>query len=352
MALKSDRLIAAFLFPEAWEDAPRFRQLVTDLTGFGINAIVTESDNYDKAAIAITREAGLRFYAGISCFSDHGAKFHEITKRPELWPILETGRRRPQMEWYVGVTPTDHAYRRHILSKIRSIVRTYQVDGIFLDFIRWPLHWEIELRPGQPRPHDASFDPDTLLLFEQTTGTKLPADLASAAKRAAWLRESHLQEWTEFKCKVISEFVREARHIVKEETRDGALGLFLVPEVDGLTEQLTGQRLSELVPLTDLVAPMLYHNILLRPPSWVGEALSKVLEATGGKKALPVVQADSNREAKVPGDWGPPMSLENWGATLAEVMGNIDSLAGVLIFPGTSLVGNGRGELMRNMLSK
>jgi hypothetical protein len=45
------------------------------------------------------------------------------------------------------------------------------------------------------------------------------------------------------------------------------------------------------------------------------------------------------------------MSLENWKATLAEVRGNFDSLAGILIFPGTSLVGNGRGELMRNMLA-
>jgi hypothetical protein len=96
---------------------------------------------------------------------------------------------------------------------------------------------------------------------------------------------------------------------------------------------------------------MLYHNILLRPPGWVGEALSKFVNGAGAGKTLPVVQADSNRDTKVPGDWGPPMSLENWKATLAEVRGNFDGLGGILVFPGTSLVGNGRGTMMRNMLS-
>ena len=68
---------------------------------------MTESDAYDPAAIDETHEAGLRFYAGIACFSDHASNFRLLNERPELWPILEDGSRRPQLEWYVGMTPTD-----------------------------------------------------------------------------------------------------------------------------------------------------------------------------------------------------------------------------------------------------
>jgi hypothetical protein len=349
--LRTDRLIGAFLFPGAWQDAESFRRLVWELRDFGINAVVTESDEYDEAAIALVHEAGLRFFAGIACFSDHASEFREITKRPELWPILETGKRRPQMEWYVGITPTDRAHQENVLQKIRSIATRYPVDGLFLDFIRWPLHWEIELRPGQPRPLDSSFDATTLKQFEESSGLQLPPNAAAVAARPDWIRERHRREWVDFKSGVISKFVEEARRVLKKEREEAPLGLFFVPEVDGQTEGLTGQRLSELAPLSDFIAPMLYHNILLRPPTWVGEALSDVVKVAGSK-TLPVVQADSNRDTNAPGDWGPPMTLENWQATLAEVRDNFDNLSGVIVFPGTSLVGNGRGEFLRNIFSK
>ena len=40
---------------------------------------------------------------------------------------------------------------------------------------------------------------------------------------------------------------------------------------------------------------MLYHNILLQPPSWVAPTLAPVVKVAG-KKTLPVLQADSNRD--------------------------------------------------------
>jgi len=346
--LRTDRLIGAFLFPGTWQDATSFKRLVGELRDFGINAIITESDEYDDKAIAIVHEAGLRFFAGIACFSDHASEFREIKNRPEIWPILETGERRPKMEWYVGITPTDRAHQENILQKIRSIVTRYPVDGLFLDFIRWPLHWEIELRPGQPGALDSSFDARTLKQFQESSGLRLPQNAATVAAQADWIKQNHHQPWVEFKCGVISKFVEETRRVLVEERGEMPLGLFLVPDIDGRTEALTGQRLGELAALSDLIAPMLYHNILLRPPTWVGEVLSGVVKVAGSK-TLPVVQADSNRDKSASGDWGPPMTIENWQATLASVHEHRDNLAGAVVFPGTSLVGNGRGELLRNI---
>ena len=82
-------------------------------------------------------------------------------------------------------------------------------------------------------------------------------------------------EWVDFKCRVMTDFVGEARDGLKgRETGRASWALFIVPDVDGLTEALTGQRLRDLAPFADLVAPMLYHNILLRPPDWIGEVLA------------------------------------------------------------------------------
>ena len=57
-----------------------------------------------------------------------------------------------------------------------------------------------------------------------------------------------------------------------------------MPDVNGLTEPLTGQRTRDLAQLVDWIAPMLYHNILLQPPGWVVPTLASVVKVTGEKR--------------------------------------------------------------------
>ena len=343
-----NRAIGAFVFPEAWKDISCFKELLVSFREHGVNAILTESETYETAAIDAAHDLGLRFYAGIACFSDHATKFRSLAERPELWPILESGERRPLMEWYIGISPTDRRHQEDILATITSIAADHPIDGLFLDFVRWPVHWEIELRPGRARPLDSSFDATTLAQFEKTFGMLPPS--AAVASRAAWIRERCFRAWVDFKCKVVTEFVCEARSSLKAAKPDAELGIYVVPEVDGLTEPLTGQRLGDLAPAVDWVSPMLYHNILLQRPSWIGPALAEVVRVAG-PKTLPVIQADSNRNPDLAADWGPPMSDADWNATLAEVAARSD-IAGVSVFPGMSLIGNGRGEALRAMVSK
>ena len=284
------RIVGAFVFPDFWENSLRAKSNLARLRDCGVNAIMTESDSYELSALDATHKAGLRFFAGIACFSDHASNFRSLNKRPELWPVLENGERRPQMEWYVGMSPTDRTRQEEALAEIKSIALNYPVDGVFLDFARWPLHWEIELRPGRGRPLDSTFDPATLAKFEEATGA-LPRGLDSTSARAAWIRENRLGEWLEFKCRVVNDFVGEARNALRETKADAELGLYVVPDVNRLTESLTGQRISDLARLVDWVAPMLYHNILLQPPTWIASAVSSVVKVAG-KKTLPVLQAD------------------------------------------------------------
>jgi hypothetical protein len=250
------------------------------------------------------------------------------------------------MEWYIGISPTDRRPRQYVVAEIARIARTYAIDGLFLDFVRWPIHWEIELRPGRSRPLDSSFDATTLATFEEATGS-LPRSLDMVSARATWIQENRFRSWVDFKCKIITDFVRMARNALKDERPDAELGIYVVPDVNGLAEPLTGQRVRDLEPLVDWVAPMLYHNILLQPPSWIGTALADVIQAAGGK-TLPVVQADSNRDPLVAADWGPSMSDADWSATFSEVA-HCSNVAGLIVFPGTALMG-ARGESLKSML--
>ena len=344
--MRSSPIVGAFVFPDFWENPLRAKSKLADLRACGVNAIMTESDSYELQALDAVHKAGLRFFAGVACFSDHASNFGRLLKRPELWPILESGQRRPQMEWYVGMSPTDRRRQEEALAEIRSVARSYPVDGIFLDFARWPLHWEIELRPHRERPLDSSFDAATVAMFEEATGA-LPPDLDTTSARAAWIHRNRLSEWIEFKCKVVNDFVSEAREAVKEAKAAAELGIYVAPDVNGLTEPLTGQRIKDLAPLVDWIAPMLYHNILLQPPAWVASTLAPVVEVAR-RKTLAVLQADSNRDPDVGGDWGPPMSDVDWSETLSQVAGRSD-IGGLIIFPGKALMG-ARGASLRAML--
>jgi hypothetical protein len=43
------------------------------------------------------------------------------------------------------------------------------------------------------------------------------------------------------------------------------------------------------------------------------------------------------------------MSIGDWKVALSEAAGRSD-VAGLIVFPGTSLIGNGRGEVLRAMM--
>jgi hypothetical protein len=250
------------------------------------------------------------------------------------------------MEWYIGMPPTDRRRQEDVLAEVVRIARTYSIDGLFLDFVRWPLHWEIELRPGRPRPLDSSFDAATLLKFKEATGS-LPDGLDTVSARATWIRENRFRAWVDFKCKIVTDFVRMAGEALKDARPDAELES-TSPDVNGSLSRLPDSVFRDLEPRLDWGRPMLYHNILLQPPSWIGTALADAHSGAGRQDFLPVTSRPILIEIPVGADWGPLMSDADWSATFSEVA-HCSNVAGLIVFPGTALIG-ARGESLKSML--
>ncbi len=339
------RIVGAFIFPDVWEQwtEDEAKQQLDNLAGFGVNAIFTESETYRDDLIEWTHERGFRWFGAIACFSDHANDHQLLRKRPELWPVEESGRPRPQMEWYIGVTPTFNDYNQSILERAQRVVEAHSLDGVFLDFIRWPIHWELEARAGAPTPSQSSFDPHTLQRFQEETGISLPGKLAGTADRACWILTHHSSQWKEFKCSVITDFVRQmVTRIRAVRDDDLMLGLYVPPLPCDELESWAGQRLSELSSLVDVISPMAYHAILHRSPPWVGEVIAD-LSTQVHHPLLPVLQVDSEGGKEAGADWGPPIPLEEW-ESVVRLVSESPTVSGLVAFTGTALLGEGRGE--------
>jgi hypothetical protein len=315
------------------------------LASVGVNTILTESDTYIPEILAEVRNAGMDFWGGISCFLSPNSTGDVLEREPLLTPILATGTRRPTIEWYNGVPPTARSHRDARRAHLVEQVRQHRFDGFLLDFIRWPMHWEIEYRPGHPPPLDNSFDEVTLLAFRDS-GTPLPDDLIGRpADAAAWIVLNHPREWIDFKCGVITSYVAEIKRSLSDAAgREVPLGICGVP----IHPEWVGQRITDLAEVVDLICPMSYHAVLYRPAGWVKDNVAAFIEQAPGQVA-PIIQIETNG-AEQGADFGPAVSDKDFGRVLSDVLG-LD-VRGVVVFTGTELLKPARLEALREALGR
>lgn len=78
------------------------------------------------------------------------------------------GRREPP-GWYANLNPCLPSVRQYLVSVMREIVAGYPIDGLHLDYIRFPNEWHDGYALGAKVP-DYPRDPQTLYLFRRETG--------------------------------------------------------------------------------------------------------------------------------------------------------------------------------------
>lgn len=238
----------------------------------------------DPAFVAAARAAGMKVYAEFGCFV-HRKWWEEV---PESRPITHEGRPLEPEAWYYGVNPSVPAVRQGLWEALEKLLAEHALDGVWLDFIRWPCHWESP-HPYLPR---TSFDAGTLTRFRQDTGIEIPTTDPPAAAQA--LLGRYGAAWTAWRCDQITSWVAEARAIL-ERTRPGALlGLFGLPwrrsDHGGAILNVVGQDYRALGPYVDVFSPMVYHAMCGQPVEWIG-AVTREIQALGGKPVWPIIQS-------------------------------------------------------------
>ena len=312
---------------------------LNQLQTYGINTIFSEADSYRDEMIDLVHEMGMPFMGGLTCFQNNDV----LQSQPELHPITHHGQPRPQMKWYIGITPSYETYAQSRLDALEEMLMNHNLDGIWLDFIRWALHWEQELRDDTPPPLESSFDLHTLKRFAKYADLDIPSGTTS--EQTEWILTRHRDTWIDFKCSVITDFVNRAKQITQTHANGKPLGLDIVPAKSTIREHLLGQRLPDLADSADYLSPMLYHHIQGKSPSWITDILDSFADETS-TQLLPFIQADSLGI----GDSEQGFSTKEWEKVLSVTLDHPNTV-GLIVFTGDRLSKFRRGDSLRQILA-
>jgi hypothetical protein len=225
---------------------------------------------------------------------------------PDSVPVDSSGELLQPEGWYVPVCPNHPDIRRQHIQNIWTVMERFGdlVDGVWLDFIRYPIRWEVE----QPRFRQTCFCRHCLQLFLGQEARKYTPE--ETRQCASTIMSEQMTEWVEWKCSRIAEFVIDVRAIVSQQARPVRLGIFALPwrlaDHEGAIRSIAGQDIERLAPHVDVISPMTYHKLCYQPTAWVSEIVQD-FSRRSHKPILPVVQSLDLPSALPPEELGDAM---------------------------------------------
>ncbi|MDP8243931.1 MAG: hypothetical protein P9L94_07610 [Candidatus Hinthialibacter antarcticus] len=256
--------------------------LASWLRDHGVNAVFVYS-NEDEDVLKRLKSAGVALYQSMGVFVGKA----DYQQHPEWRPVVASGEAMKPDEWYYPLSPNHPALRKQRLERLKERLQNPYIDGVWLDFIRYPLRWE----NGAPRFEQACFSQMSLDAFQAFSGLRALGETTSEI--AQWIINSHLDDWTAFKIESIRSWVEDAASLRDGLRPDARLGFFGVPwapdEYDNALHRIVGQDYAALANHADIISPMIYHRMIGRPVERVRE-LTLALKQSTQKPVWPVLQ--------------------------------------------------------------
>lgn len=272
------------------------------LSDYGINAIWYHSRQVNQRRLDLVKSQGALFFAEFNTL--HDASF--LQKHPDAAPVGADGAVSPPPDGWQGICPTHAEYRKNRMEAFRNLLAEFALDGIWLDYHHSHSSWE------QPVPNmpDTCFCRRCLRQFQHDTGIRLPPLPVHELSRL--LLDDHRKTWVQWRCDVLTDWVRQFRDVLDATRPEALLGTFHSPwtedEHGGALRDKLAIDLRAQAAYLDVVSPMPYHarfghgdnlDKISHQIAWLGRHLG--LNGTPGERPRiwPIVQL-SDTGAPVP----------------------------------------------------
>ncbi len=267
------------------------KQITEYLKKCNINAVVHVP--LDNLLIENLQHEGIRTYAEIKIF--FGEQYWK--EHPESRPLLSNGSLAEKEDWYAGICPSQEWLIEKKIHEVEEIVKTYHIDGVWLDFIRWPTKWEEKDIKFQ----HTCFCDSCLERFQKEKNINIPENLASISDISAWIYKNHAKEWYKWRCDVIIDTVRRIKNAAKKIKKDILIGIFIVPwregDFDDAIYKVIGQDIERLSDVVDVFSPMSYYLLCHKDAEWI-VSINQWLRSKTDKRIWPIIQSPKNSDLK------------------------------------------------------
>jgi len=311
------------------------------LSKLGVNAIFVHSGSIDQVMMEKAKAEGLLVFAEFATLN--GKNY--VENHPEAWAINEKGEKVQAASWFMGVCPTNPGFRKYRFDQLRTLLNTYDLDGVWMDYV----HWHAQFEEPKPILPETCFCDNCTNNFSKDTGIEI-IDTA-IPKKAQWILNNHDKSWRDWRCKVIFEWTSEFKKIIKEEKPKTLLGLYHCPwndvEFDSARRKNLGLDYDMLVETIDVFSPMVYHKRMGRKPQWVQKNIewfsNKInMNSETRLKIWPIVQAYNNPGVIDPKEFETVLKGGLSGAS-----------TGVMMFTTTAVAKDeGKIEVMKNLYAQ
>ena len=235
------------------------------LDSLNVNAVFLNWHSINDSMLLRTRSEGAKVFAEFPLLIGKGY----VENHPEAWAVDDHGKMVEPATWFMGVCPTDTAFREYRTAELHNLLNRFDLDGIWLDY----LHWHAQFEDPEPILPETCFCDRCITLFGKEMAVEVPPGDTPA--RATWILSSADSLWREWRCRVIAGWVKEMKAIVKGHDPGMLLGIYHCPwndnEFDGAQRRILGLDYDMLRGVTDVFSPMVYHARMGRTPQWVGE---------------------------------------------------------------------------------
>jgi hypothetical protein len=244
------------------------------------------------------------------------------------WSITESGEK-ASCSWVKFVCPSNKKHLKYQVEKISEIARSFQPDGITLDFMRFFAFWEM-IKPETPFDEISHGCFCSTCISDFSNITELPTNI-TGIELNRWILNNRLNLWSSWKQERISSIAEKLIRAVKKINSELKTAIHIVPwpsfEFNGGIESIFGQNSERLSELCDFLTPMTYAPMCFRDSAWIKRVVTD-MQSKSDKPVIPAIQVSKAYDE-------PPVSSEKFRADLMSALSSPSE--GVLLWSWEAL---------------
>lgn len=266
-----------------------FSVLFNELKGLGINTVFAGLElAVAPDFINTARRHGIKTFMIVPVFCS-------IDKPVDIELSAVTAKgEKASSEWVHFFCPSNEDFRKQKIQYIKGLIRTYNPDGISIDFIRYFVYWE-KVYPGMtPDPlNNTCFCRRCIQKMRDQLGFRFPGKLDTVEKKAKWILENHKGKWVDWKKKTISSMLAEISEAAREEKPQILLNAHIVPwrknDFNLAISVVAAQDIAAFSLYVDYLSPMCYAHMVKRDSRWIHSVVND-FDGQINQKIIPSIQ--------------------------------------------------------------